>query len=379
MKILMLNYEFPPVGGGGANANYYILREFAKNGQPAVDLVTCSADGSDRTELFAPNITLHRLNVRKKALHFWTQAEVLRWLWRAHRYVRKELDLSGYDICHAIFGFPSGMVAYLNRKRLPYIVSLRGSDVPGFNRRFAAQYIILKPVFRRIWRRAGAVVANSDGLRDLALQTDSVQIGVIPNGVDTEEFTPAEALALEWPRLMCVSRLIGRKGIDYLIRAMPMIIARRPEATLSIVGEGNLEADLRALARDIKVDKAVRFMGRVEHGDISKHYRAADIFVLPSKNEGMSNTVLEAIASGLPIVSTTVGGNSTLVKNDENGFLVEPADSEALADAVLRIAAAPELARKMGERSRHIAETMSWRNVAAAYVRLYRQCVESQA
>ena len=367
----MLNYEFPPIGGGGANANHYILKEFAGNDGLSVDLVTSSETRADRVETFAPNITLHRLNVRKKALHYWTQREVLRWLWRARRYVKRSLDLSSYDVCHAIFGFPSGMIAYLNRKRLPYIISLRGSDVPGFNQRFSAQYVILKPVFRRIWRKAAAVIANSEGLRDLALQTDDLPIGVIPNGVDTEEFAPAEAFTAPGPRLICVSRLIERKGIDYLIRAMPAVIERHPRATLSILGEGNIKEQLDELVRSMGLSEAVSLPGRVAHEDLPARYREADVFVLPSKNEGMSNTVLEAVASGLPVVGTTVGGNDALVSDGDNGFLVPPEDSAALAEAILRVAESPESAREMGRRSRRIAETMSWRQVAEKYAALY--------
>jgi len=373
----MLNYEFPPIGGGAANANQYIFRQFAVTEGLGVDLVTSTPGSADETVRFAPNIMLHRLNVRKRELHFWTQTETLRWLWRAHRYVRRQLDLSAYDICHAIIGFPAGMIAYLNRKRLPYIVSLRGSDVPGFNQRFSAQYVILKPVFRRIWRNAAAVIANSDGLRDLAHQTDDVPIGVIPNGVDTNEFTPAEIFTGPGPRLICVSRLIARKGIDYLIRAMPAIIEKHPEATLSILGGGNIEEELNGLVRTMGLSDAVRLTGRVAHEKLPARYREADVFVLPSKNEGMSNTVLEAVASGLPVVGTTVGGNSDLVRNGDNGLLVEREDSAALADAILKIAEDPGAARQMGRRSREIAEIMSWQNVAAEYLKLYESCAGS--
>ena len=369
----MLNYEFPPIGGGGANANKYILKQFADAEDLSIDLVTSSEDGADRTEAFAPNIMLHRLNVRKKALHYWTQAEVLRWLWRARGYVKKSLDLSSYDVCHAIFGFPSGMIAYLIRKRLPYIISLRGSDVPGFNQRFSAQYVILKPIFRRIWRKAAAVIANSEGLRDLALETDNVPIGVIPNGVDTDEFAPADIFASPGPRVICVSRLIERKGIDFLIRAMPAVIEKHPQATLSVFGEGNIEEELEELVRSLGLTGAVTLPGRIEHDELPARYADADVFVLPSKNEGMSNTVLEAVASGLPVVGTTVGGNNVLVEEGRNGFLVEPESADALADAVLKIAADGDGARAMGKRSREIAETMSWQAVADAYAARYAE------
>jgi glycosyltransferase involved in cell wall biosynthesis len=371
LRVLVLCYEFPPVGGGGANAASYILKQFADRPDLQVDFVTSSAHPRDEVEPFASNVQLHRLNVKKKRLHYWTQPEVLRWLWRAWRYVGR-MDLASYDVCHAIFGFPSGMVSYLKRSRLPYIVSLRGSDVPGFNDRFNAQYIVLKPIFRRIWRNAARVVTNSDGLRDLALQTAELPIDMIPNGVDTRTFTPGQPFEQDALRLICVSRLIGRKCVDYLIRAMPDIIRERPGARLMIYGEGNIRQQLVDLARELDLEERVVFVGRVPREELPECYRAADIFVLPSKNEGMSNAMLEAVASGLPVVGTSVGGNDVLVRDGENGVLVPPEDTAALADAVLRISKDPEAARQMGRRSREIAEEMTWRNVADAYVDLYR-------
>lgn len=362
MHILMLNYEFPPIGGGAANANSYLLREYAERGDVTVDLVTASPD-EYRVESLGDGITIYRLDVSKDEIHYWTQREILSYSWRAYRKCRELAADRGYDLVHAWFGVPSGVIAWLLGES--YIVALRGSDVPGYNDRFAVQYAALKPLIRRVWRAAEAVVANSRGLRDLALETRQMQIGIIPNGVDVDEFEP------EYPdrdrlRVLCVSRLVERKGVRHLVEA-----TSRSEFDLTIVGEGKRLSDLRALTRQLGSEDRVTFEGYVPHDEISEYYEDADVFVLPSFNEGMSNTVLEAMAAGLPVVTTDTGGTAELL--DGNGYVVPAGDPEAIAEVLSIYATDPDRQRKHGLRSRAIAETMDWTRVADQYQELYSQ------
>lgn len=383
MNILMINYEFPPIGGGGGNANWYILREFAKNREITIDLVTSSERNEDYTERFSENITIHRLNVKKRELQYWTQAEVLRFLHRSSGYVKRLLKEKKYHISHAFFGFPSGYVTYSHREEVPYIVSLRGSDVPGFNVRFSFQYIFLTPLFKRIWRSAKAVIANSEELRSLALKTTpEIPIDVIYNGIDIEEFRPFEGVRYGPPTILCVARLIQRKGIDYLIKALPVISKAHPDVRLVIVGEGNMEQELKKLVSELGVKERVDFRGYVRHDELPGIYREADIFVLPSLWEGMSNTLLEAIASGLPVVVTETGGTAELVKDigkgRGNGIIIPKEDSRAISEAVLRVLDSKELRMGMGARSREIAMGFSWGSVARQYLSYYERCAKKR-
>ena len=119
MRILFLNYEYPPIGGGGANANAYLFRELALHPEIKIDCVTSALGKQDVVEQVADNIRLYRLAVGKKQLHYWTQREVLTWLLRATRKAKVLMHEQQYDLCHAFFGFPSGMVAWLQRTKLP--------------------------------------------------------------------------------------------------------------------------------------------------------------------------------------------------------------------------------------------------------------------
>ena len=252
MKILMLNYEYPPLGGGAANATYYLLREFGKRDDLSVDLVTSSADDSFSEESPTQNIRIYRLPVGKKRLHYWTLAEILSYSFQARSLVKK-LDPKRYDLIHAFFGIPCGALAYNFRKQVPYIVSLRGSDVPGFNDRFSTQYLFLSPIINRVWRSAAAVIANSNGLRDLAHRTDpSIPIGIIYNGIDTREFTVRDTRSDGRIIVLTVARLIRRKGIEDLILAIPEVLKKCPDLTIRIVGLGNLESELHQLAQKVR-------------------------------------------------------------------------------------------------------------------------------
>lgn len=371
MKLLMVNYEFPPIGGGGANANAYLLKEYANHPGIEVDLVTSSIS-DDCIESLSDNIRIHRLDVKKKRLHYWTEVEVLRFLFRAIPYVKALLKTKKFDLCHAFFGFPSGYVAYRFRKELPYIISLRGSDVPGFNERFSLQYVFLTPLFRKIWNSAKSVIANSGELRSLALKTTpELPIDIIYNGIDADEFKPGEKKRDPGLSILTVSRLIPRKGIDYLIRALPDVVRRFPDLCLSIAGEGNMDEDLKALAAGLGLENNISFEGRVEHDRLPALYGSADIFILPSFWEGMSNTVLEAMASGLPLVVTDTGGTAELVK--DNGIIIPKRDSKAISGALIKLIEDSDLRVKMGQESRSLALGLSWDKLALQYLDTYKR------
>ena len=370
MNVLMFNYEYPPLGGGAGNATAYLLKEFQTVPDLHVDLVTSSTH-KYHTESLGERLHIHFLDIGKRGnLHFQTNRELLTYSCKALRYGKRLLDNGQYGLCHAFFGIPCGYVA--RKMGLPYIVSLRGSDVPFYNERFR---LLDRLVFRRlsvgIWHDAKAVVANSKGLRELALQSSPSQlIDVIPNGVDTDFFRPAPR-ENDGLRVLCVSRLISRKNLDLLIRAMAVL--RNQEISLTLIGTGNEGQRLRNLAREKQVENQVRFTGRLEHDQILASYQQSDVFVLPSSNEGMSNTVLEAMACGLPILMTRTGGAEELVSDGQNGFLLEKASVEDIVGKIRCYLQTPHLIRQHGSSSRKIAEALRWESVAGKYVDLYRE------
>jgi glycosyltransferase involved in cell wall biosynthesis len=376
MRILMLNNEFPPLGGGTGVVNYHLLEELASYPEVWVDLVTSSRSYRDyETERFAKRITIYKTPVDNHNIHHATNQELLRYSWRGLLKSRELLKQHHYDLSFAFAGVPAGAISYALKlsHNLPYLVSLQGADIPGFEARYNYLYPFLKPVLRRIWRDAGVVTAISKEHQRLAHQTmPALDIPIIYNGVNTQTFQPFANFrqALE-VNLLCVGRLIERKGQHHLLRAFADLCTSsdRP-LRLILAGTGDAEKALQQLAADLGVAERVNFIGFVARNDMQTIYPQADIFVLPSQNEGMSIALLEAMASGLPVVVTDTGGTAELVQEGLNGYIVPWADVSKLTEALTKLVVNQEIRQRMGHESRRIAARFSWPAITRAYLEL---------
>lgn len=379
MRILFLNYEYPPLGGGAGNATFYLLRELAKEKDISIDLLT-SSTGEYREENFSPNIKIYFLNINKRDnLHDQSQWDLLNYSRQAWRTARKLMNRHKYDLVHAFFGVPCGYLAM--KTGLPYIVSLRGSDVPFYSQKYKLlDRLIFKKLSRDyIWRHAAAVVANSEDLRQLALQSSPVQkISVIPNGVDTTKFYPDSKQKNFEFTIIYNSRFIERKGIRYLIDAFIQFAKEYRNVRLLTMSTGSLEAEMKERIRRAGLASRAEFHGFIDPKTdrIAANYRRGHVFVLPSLNEGMSNSLLEAMASGLPIITTKTGGSSKLIK--KNGIIVPKRSSAALQQALRKIINSPDLGEGIGRQSRQLAESHSWQSVALAYQNVYHQVLNKR-
>jgi glycosyltransferase involved in cell wall biosynthesis len=367
MKILMMNYEYPPLGGGAGRATCQILKELSMMKDVEVDLIT-SSTGDYRVETVNDRVRIFFLDVGKKGiLQYQKQKDLLGYAMKSFSFARRLKKEVKYDLCHAFFGIPSGFIAKC--LSIPYIVSLRGSDVPYYSSRFYWQdKLLFRRLSKHTWRKAIRVVANSMGLRTLARKTNHKQIiGVIPNGVDTTYFKRDHFPRKEGKiRLKVVStgRLIKRKGYEKLILA----VAGRDDIQVTIVGDGKKRKELEEFTEECSAN--VVFAGYHPHDKLKGFLENADVFVMPSYNEGMSNSVLEAMAMGLPIIATDVGGTKELVHG--NGFIVKPGSSTGIARALGEYMGDSDLIKEHGKVSRKIAEKMSWGVVAREYYALYR-------
>lgn len=369
-RILLLNYEYPPIGGGAGKATKNLLKEFSKRNDIVVDVLTSKPERRDVKEKFSENITVYKVGIAKKNLHYWRKSEVLEWLFRADRYYRRMIAENEYAAAHAFFGFPTGWLCYRQRKKLPYIISLRGSDVPGYNVRLGIDYILLGGLFKKIWNEAQFVVANSLGLKGLGEKfMPNLDIGVIHNGIYTDVYFPREEQRLSSPvKLLTVCRLIKRKRIDLLIAAVAQAKRQGIKVELNIAGGGNLLEELKEYAENLGVSRQVHFLGRIESDRMPEVYRQNDIFVMSSEHEGMSNAMLEAMASGLPIVTTKCEGVEELI--NDNGVVAE-ANPKSICDAVLRIISDENVYLSMSAASRLRGNTFEWSDVCRQYLDIY--------
>jgi phosphatidylinositol alpha-1,6-mannosyltransferase len=380
MRLLMLNNEFPPLGGGTGTVNRAILERFACVSGLEVDLVTSALGRQTEEARFADTIRILKVPVNNQNIHHSSNRELLTYAGRGLGAALSLHNQRRYDFCFAWSAVPAGGVALALRRLtgLPYLVRVCGPDIPGFEQRYGGIYPLLKPVIKAVWSGASAVVAKCRGEADLIHAVDpSVAITLVPNGVELSAF-PQATLSEAGPlRLLCVARLIERKGQAHAITAVRRLADQGIAATLDLIGTGDAQHTYEALARELGVEAQIRFVGYVPREQIAERYAAADVFVLPSFNEGMSVATLEAMAAGLPTVVTRTGGTAELVVDGTTGLTFGWSDIDTLTAHLRRLAEDREQARRMGTAARIHAAGFSWDAAAQRYLELFDELAHS--
>jgi glycosyltransferase involved in cell wall biosynthesis len=299
----------------------------------------------------------------------------------ARRLVR-EVDAT---IVHGHWVVPGGAMAAAAAAGRPLVVSLHGSDV------FVAErHAIAGTVARQTFARARWVTACSADLRDRAigLGADAARSSVIPYGVDADGFPRDDGARARGRELLGVAagvrlvvalgRFVKKKGFEYLIDAVPALLARHPSLQVVLAGGGDLDAELRARAAAAGVADHVRFPGLIAHQSVPLVLAAADVAVVPSIHDdagnvdGLPNVVLEALASGTPVVATRAGGIASVVSDGDNGLQVAERDAAGLAAAIDRILTDPALGAALGARARSRVQAQhGWAGVARAFEAAY--------
>lgn len=376
MRILLINYEYPPLGGGAGNATHHIAREMAACGHTVFVMTSRFRDLPHEETI--DDYTVIRIPTIRKRIDRSNPLEMLIFVFSSLWQVSILRNRIKPDFSIAFFGLPSAPAAWLLKVRagVPYIISLRGGDVPGSQDELHLFHMLALPLIRFLWWHASEVVPNSEGLRRLAQRTTpDRQFKVIPNGVDTFQFTPSPHFPER--KFMFAGRFSAEKGLFSLIDAiagLPSVEIARLQ--LRLVGDGPIRKGLQAYAAQRKVLHCLEFAGWVERSQIVEHYQSSSCFVLPSLYEGMPNVVLEAMSCGLPIIVTNVPGSQNLV--DGNGWLLPPGNTASLTTALHEALSNQEQLQQMGRRSREIAETYRWQNTAAAYMDLIEHHVKQR-
>jgi glycosyltransferase involved in cell wall biosynthesis len=286
----------------------------------------------------------------------------LRQLWRFSRWCRREriAVLQTCDFYSNVFGLLGGALA-----GVPVRIGSRRDLNPG---RTDAQGRLQ----RLAYRFATRVVANSPAAADVLREegVPSPAISLISNGVDAAAY-PEPVPRAELRRVITVANLRPEKNHQVLLGAAARLADVCPGLRYQIVGEGSQRHELEAMARARGVAGIVEFVGHRE--DVPALLAAADVFVLPSRSEALPNSVIEAMAAGLPVVASAVGGLRNLIEHEHTGILVAPGDAEALADAILAIVREPARARALGSAARRdILARYSFERMVAAFEDLYQ-------
>lgn len=269
-----------------------------------------------------------------------------------------------YDAVWAIMANRAGAAALIFKlfhPRVPLVLTLQeGDPIPDIMHSVG----ILRPFFRMLFRRANVVTAISAYLAEWGRKMGAKNVVVVPNGVNVGTFQHTNPTT---PRnekvIVTTSRLVEKNGVGDLIDAMRYLPAH---FKLLIIGSGPLEASLHSKVTHLGLEKRITFVGEVAHDALPQHLWASDIFCRPSLSEGFGISFIEAIAAGLPVIATPVGGIPDFLRDKETGLLCKVNNPKSIAEAVLLLDEQPALREAIiASASRMVKEKYNWNIIAS--------------
>lgn len=368
-RVLIFSLAYIPHVGGAEIAIKEITDRSENN---EFHMLTLNFGGEKKEEKIG-NIFVHRIgssdSYLSKILFVPRAAFAARALHRTHQ----------FDALWAMMSYMVLPIVLLGTLgvRLPYVLTLQEGD--PWEHMFSRWFILpLRPLLVSGFQHASAVSAISTYLAGWAKRMGYRGVPeVIGNGVDVKRFTPAlRALRADSVSLVTTSRLVRKNAIDDVIKALPLLPGH---IHFVVYGKGNEEGFLKSLAEKLRVANRVRFAGELPHADLPRALATCDIFVRPSRSEGMGNSFIEAMAAGVPVIGTQEGGIADFLfdakrnpDKETTGWAVDRDSPEQIAEAVKDILAHPEEARRVAANARRlVAERYEWDHVAARMSALF--------
>jgi glycosyltransferase involved in cell wall biosynthesis len=364
LKILTLNHEFPPVGGGASRVTSQLCRTLVQEGH-SVDVVTMRFGGLPLSEN-TDGVRITRTWAIRSRPDIGRLHELATYLPGALGTATSMCGRNHYDIIHCHFMVPGAPLAWLVSRRtgIPFIVTCHGSDVPGHNpERFTLAHKMILPAWRFLARRS-PIVTPSGYLKTLILsQCPEASVSVIPNGIDSR-FAPAA----KEKRILMVGRIVQSKGFQYAIEAMRDL---PPQWQVDVVGDGTYLDELKALAA--RAGLAVMFHGWLDPSDakLRRLFETSAIFVFPSEAENFPTVLLEAMSAGAAIVTSNAGGCPEVV--GDAAILVPPRDAGAISTSLKQLIDSPARIEQLAAAGAERAAMFAWPSIARKYVAFYEQ------
>ena len=291
------------------------------------------------------------------------------------------------DILHGHWAYPGGFIAFLISKifRKKFIVTIHGSDLALLNK-----FGMIRKLVVFSMNKSHMVIANSSYAKDELIKMGVFDekiciIRVPPDFVEPEtdekvlEKFKKNFTDLSSSIVLFVGRLVEVKGIEYLIKTFSEM--KNPKIHLIIVGDGPLEVQLKNLTKSLELERKITFFGNANSKELGLLHGIGDVLVCPSiiysrgATEGLPMVIPEAMKSGLPVIGSSVGGITDVIKNKVNGLLVEEKNPKALANAIERIISDEELRKKIIENSQETVKEFSPRTIGEKYCELYKNCL----
>lgn len=364
MKIAILVSLFPPKWLAGTEIATYNIAKYLTNRGHEVHVITSLDEGFPK-ESVEEGSYVHRILLRKirflGIMSFWMET-----LWH--------LKKVNPNIIHAQ-SVGNGIPAFLSKKILkkPYVVCGQGSDI-------YLPWLFKNPISKLVITNANTVIALTEDMKTEIQKIYDIEISVIPNGINLDKFrnlsreTFRKRLGIKKGEkiITFVGTLRPVKGLKYLIQAMNIISKQDTGIKLMLVGDGEERLALQELVKELDLEDRVTFVGKVLNEEIPGYMIASDVFVLPSLSESFGIVNLEAMACGLPIVASKVGGLPEIVKNGVNGFLVEPKNPEQISDKVLLLLGDDVLRERISKNNKDKVKGYSWESVVERLEKVYQ-------
>ncbi len=377
MRILTIIYEFPPIGGGGGRAAYDICRELAARDHD-ITVLTAHMQGlplkNKEDGIFVERIpSLRKESFR--ATFFTMLAYVLSGLWAGLRLI----NIHHPDIIHTHFAVPSGALAWTlsTLTGIPYVLTAHLGDVPGgVPEKTGIWFRWLKPFTKPIWNHAKQVVAVSEFTRQLALMHYTVDIQVIPNGVDVLHLVPAMVKVNTPPRLVFAGRFVHQKNPLAIINILSQL--KDLNWTCSMLGDGPMFEDVKKEIAKHEMSDRFILPGWVTPEDVLDQFSKSDILFMPSFSEGLPVVGVQALAKGLAIVASRIGGFLDLVDHEKNGYLIDVQDTQSFAQKLREIISAPDLLLRFRQASIEKSGEFDIRKVVDKYESIFQIIVNEK-
>jgi len=332
MNILVLNYEFPPLGGGASPVSYDIAMELARRGHH-LTVVTMGFQGLPWHECIN-GVDIYRLKCWRNKKNVCKPWEQYSYLLAVRYFLKKHVGQNEYDVCHTHFVIPTGEVAlWVKRKyAIPYIITAHGSDVEGHNlkKSMKVMHRVLRPWWKKIVNEAECVISPSVYLKELMEHNYAKgRYQYIPNGIKYECFRELSDKRYKQKRILIMGRLQRFKGVQTIIKALSMIDMNGWQ--VDILGDGPYKAELVELTNQCGLEDRIHFYGWLDHGSKAhlERLKYASIYISASQFENCPMSVIEAVTAGCYPLLSDIPAHRQLIEGNQFYFIKD--SSEMLA------------------------------------------------